>query len=261
MSAETGSSGGPDRTTRAGRQAMAWRVVPVALKDTQINAPRTDRVPILVRQHPRDLVEMGQIMTGPGRQQLRQRDGAERGMRSAPIEICRSEVQAAQCCQIVRSHTRELVEQLVQRCAAPPVVQVPLAIERLEGTALPDGHDHRDARHPVGSLGVNQVGDDVERAPGRGAFVGQRHTVGEAAQQRVERRRGPRQQGEGVGQDHGPHGTMFVAAIIANVFVIKRRVLSSPHAARFARSVPTVLQPRAYPSWVSSQRAHAGHRV
>jgi hypothetical protein len=40
-----------------------------------------------VGHDPRDLVEVRQIVNGPGRQELRQRHDAERGMAASPLEV------------------------------------------------------------------------------------------------------------------------------------------------------------------------------
>ena len=61
-------------------------------------------------------------------------------------------------------------------------------------------------RNPVGLLAVNQVADDVERAPRLAAFVAEDEAVGQAAQERVERRRRPLEDGDAFGHHEGPPG-------------------------------------------------------
>ena len=60
-----------------------------ALEHAEVSTPRADALAILVRHHAGDLVQVREIVNGPGRQQLRQGDGAQRRMPPAPAEISR----------------------------------------------------------------------------------------------------------------------------------------------------------------------------
>ena len=63
------------------------RAVAGALEDAQVGAPRTDRIAILVGHDAGELMEMGEVVNGPGREKLRERDHAEGGMRASPGEV------------------------------------------------------------------------------------------------------------------------------------------------------------------------------
>ena len=58
-----------------------------ALEHTQESAPRTYVLPVLVGHHPRNLVQMSQVVSGPSSQQLRQSNHAEGRMPSQPPEV------------------------------------------------------------------------------------------------------------------------------------------------------------------------------
>ena len=78
--------------------------------------------------------------------------------------------QGGQLAQVARAQRRELVEQAVER-AALRQLELREAIELVEGARLAVLEDDPRPRHPVGLLAVNQVADDVERAPRLAAFV------------------------------------------------------------------------------------------
>ena len=63
---------------------------------------------------------------------------------------------------------------------------VSLAIERIERSGFAKLQEDFYARHPIGAFAVNEVGDDVERAPSVWAFVAERPGVGEIAEKSVE---------------------------------------------------------------------------
>lgn len=63
------------------------RAVAGALEDAQVGAPRTDRIAILVGHDAGELMEMGEVVNGPGREKLRERDHAEGRMRASPGEV------------------------------------------------------------------------------------------------------------------------------------------------------------------------------
>ena len=63
------------------------RAVAGAVQHAKIGAPRTYSVAVLVGHNARDLVQMCQIVSGPGRQQLRQGHYTEGRMASAACEV------------------------------------------------------------------------------------------------------------------------------------------------------------------------------
>src|ERR1700709_2755865 len=90
--------------SRSSGRAMAF-----TLQHAQVGAPGTDRVPILVCQHPRDLMQMSQIVNRPGGEKLRQSDNSEGGMASTPREIFGLQIQCKEGRQIVRTQPGEMV--------------------------------------------------------------------------------------------------------------------------------------------------------
>src|SRR5580704_6502506 len=94
-------------------------------------------------------------------------------MSSTPVEVLWAQIQSAQFDQVFATQPREFIQQLFQRFAFTLSYLSP-TIERLERASLAKLQNHLCARHPVRALAVNQVADDVERAPGVFTFVSRR---------------------------------------------------------------------------------------
>lgn len=156
-----------------------------ALEDAQIGGPGADGGAILVGEDAGDLVEVGEVMHGPGSEQLRQGDGAEGGMGSAEDELLRGERERTEVAEVGRAELGEFVEKLGERLPCT-VALLREAVQRLEGAGLAVGEDHLGAGHPVGALAVVQMADDVEGAPGVGAFAFASPGSWEIAQESVE---------------------------------------------------------------------------
>jgi len=60
------------------------RGVAVALEDSEINIPWANGFSMLTSHDACKLVEMVEVVSGPGSQQLREGDGSERWVQSAP---------------------------------------------------------------------------------------------------------------------------------------------------------------------------------
>src|SRR5688500_9248293 len=163
-----------------------------AADDPQIGLPRTDLVRVAARHDARNLHQVIEIVSHPRRQQLAQRDAAERGVPAAAIEIRPGQSQRREIPQIGRAQLREFIEQVVE-AASSRVAELRKAIELVELAALAAFEDHAGAGQPVGPLAVNEVADDVKRAPGGFAFGGGCPRRRQAAQQRIERSRRPLQ--------------------------------------------------------------------
>jgi hypothetical protein len=106
-------------------------------------------------------------------------------MAASPFEIRRLKIQRAQFVQILTTKAREQIQQLRQRHVRA-VALLGEPVERLEGTRLARFQDDLQPRHPVRSLAVNQVTDDVEDGPGAGAFVSMRPRFRQVVKQRLE---------------------------------------------------------------------------
>lgn len=81
-----------------------------AFEDAEEIAPGADGDAILMSHNPRDLVEMSQIVSGPGGQELGQSDYTERGMTAAPGKILGLQIHRAKLAQIRRAQTRKFVQ-------------------------------------------------------------------------------------------------------------------------------------------------------
>src|SRR5579864_5646141 len=175
------------------------RAVAVALQHSEETAPRTHRLPVLVGHDPRDLVQMSHVMSCPGRQQLRQGDDAEGWVSSTPLEVPWLQIQGSQLVQVLRPQPGEFIQQLAQRlaCDLPYVSQ---AIERLESAGFAELQHRPRARHPIRTLGMNQVADDLEDVPGVLTFITVSPRFGQIAQQPVESSRRAAEQRDGVAQ-------------------------------------------------------------
>ena len=53
---------------------------------------------------------MGEVVSGPGCEELRQGDGAEGGMVATPIEVVWPEIQGVQFIEIGRAQTGKLIQ-------------------------------------------------------------------------------------------------------------------------------------------------------
>ena len=95
--------------------AESFGAVASAMEDTKVFGPGTDSFAVLVGQDAGELVEMGEIVGGPGGEQLRKGDGAEIRMLTAPIEIPCVEIQGGQFAEVYGAEAGELIERLRKR--------------------------------------------------------------------------------------------------------------------------------------------------
>ena len=116
-------------------------------------------------------------------------------MSAVTVEVGVGQPQRRQLAEVFLAQRRELVEQAGQRSALRHR-DLREAIELVEGPRLAALQDDSGAGDPVGSLAMDQVSDDIEGAPCLATFVGHDPAVRKAAEQRVERRRRPRQDGD-----------------------------------------------------------------
>jgi hypothetical protein len=160
-----------------------------ALEDAEIDAPGTDGFAVLVGHEAGELMKVGEVMDGPGGQELAESDRAEGGVAAAAVEIGRLEIQGAKLREAFGADGGKFVEKLRQRLALRFFV-LAFAIKRLEGLRFGMLEDHGGAGNPIGVLGVEEVADDVEGGPGAGAFGGVSPELGEIAEEGVEGRGG-----------------------------------------------------------------------
>ena len=152
------------------RKRGASGAVAGTLEDAEIDAPRADRIAILVREDARDLMQMGQIVNGPRGEQLRKRNCAEGRMAPAAIKVSRLQIQSAQLAKIFLAQAREFIKQLRQGF---PLAFALLreAIEGRKGARLAEFENDFRAGQPVRPLTVNEVADNIESAPSAFPFV------------------------------------------------------------------------------------------
>ena len=84
----------------------------MALHHAEECSPRPDRLAVLVSQDSRELVQVTQIVRGPGGEELGERDGSEGGVKSAPREVFRLQIQCAQFVEALGAQSREFIEQV-----------------------------------------------------------------------------------------------------------------------------------------------------
>jgi hypothetical protein len=164
--------------------------------DPKVGSPGADVVGVLPRQYARDLHHVIEVVRHPGRQQLAQRHDAKLGMTAAAIEIRGGQAQSRELAQAGLPQRREFVEPAGQRSLLR-LCKLRKTIEGVEGARFAVLQNDSGARHPVGSLAVDQMSDDVEGAPRFASFVCRDPAVGKAAQQGVEGRGRSRQDGRG----------------------------------------------------------------
>ncbi len=155
------------------------------LEDRQVGLPGADGVGVLPRHDADDLADVAQVVRDPRRQVLPQRHDAEVRMPSAARHVGVGQPERVEPGEALGSQSIERVEQFAERPALRRR-EHRLAIERRERHRVAMPQDVLDARHPVVALAVNQMADDVERAPGvrplHGVRPGRRKVGEQAAQ-------------------------------------------------------------------------------
>jgi hypothetical protein len=118
-------------------------------------------------------------------------------MTPTPLEVLLPEVYSTQFGEIFGAQASEFIEQLRQRLAPAftlTLSQVSLAIKGLKRLALTELQDHLCPRHPIRLFAVNQMGQDIERAPGVFTFVSHRPHFRQITKKRVKSGRSASQQ-------------------------------------------------------------------
>lgn len=98
-------------------------------------------------------------------------------MAATPSQIFRAKIQRAELIQVFCADTAKFVQQHRQRFSCN-LLSMPLTIKGLKGTSLAEFHNHLYPRNPVGTLGMNQMADDVKGAPCFFSLVTPRTVVG-----------------------------------------------------------------------------------
>jgi hypothetical protein len=156
-----------------------------ALEDAEVDAPGADGGAVLIGHHARELMQVGQVMCGPGGEKLGKSDGAEGRVAAAEVEVYLLEVEGAEFREVFCTEAGEFVEDLGESVGFA-FAEVSFAVKGSEGLRFTGVQDHADARHPVRAFAMDKMGDYIERAPSAGALVLESPRVGEIAKERVE---------------------------------------------------------------------------
>lgn len=157
----------------------------LALQDAEIASPGPGGLAILAGHGSGDLMHMIEVVRGPGGEQVRQSDGAESRMMPAALEIRGLKIQSAQFAELFRADAGKFIEQLPERLALRRLLMA-AALEWFERLRFSDAEDVVDANEPECTIRVDQMADDIPRAPGAFTFVGEGPGVGKVAQERFQ---------------------------------------------------------------------------
>ena len=163
--------------------------MPLAFQHAEKRTEGSNVVAVLVRHDAGDLVEMGQIVRSPGSQQMREREDAEGRVATKQFKLLRLEIQGAQIIKTAGANVSKFVEKLRETFASA-LLDMSAAIEGIEGFVLAVLKDPARTRHPVKTIGIDEVANNIEDREGFAAFVVVRPGFGKAAQQSIKRSRG-----------------------------------------------------------------------
>ena len=133
-------------------------------------------------------MEVREVVSGPGCQQLRHRDGPQRRMPSAKFKFCLAQIHRLEVGEIGGAQLGKFIQQLPQRLSQTHL-DVARHIERLEGLPLALLQDKPGARHPIRLFAVDQVADDIKDGPCALTFVPHGPRFRQIPQERIERGR------------------------------------------------------------------------
>jgi len=105
-------------------------------------------------------MEVREVVSGPGSQQLRHRDWPQRRMPSTKGKFCLAQIHRFEIGKVCGAQLGKFVQQLPRRLFLAHL-DVPRHIERLEGPALPMLQDEPGPGHPIRLFSVDQVADDI----------------------------------------------------------------------------------------------------
>lgn len=142
------------------------------------------RFKVLPGHHPRQLMQVVQVMSGPGCEQLRQCHRPKNRVESPAIEVPGDKRKSAKLGKAFPARFRERVQQPIKRLALAFPHMSP-AIKRRKRRRFAVLQNPFGTRNPVGALAMDEVADDIERAPRFVAFVARRPFVRKAAEQGV----------------------------------------------------------------------------
>lgn len=170
-----------------------------ALEDAKVDRPGTDCVAILVGHNAGELMEVGEVVDGPGGEELGQRYGAEGGMSSGAGKVFGLEVEGGEGCETFFAEGSEFVEKLLERFGLR-LSHLCEAIKRGEGLGVAVLENESRARNPIVAFGENHVAHDVVGAPRSFSFVVTSPGIRKIAEERVEGCGSAGEKRDGLGQ-------------------------------------------------------------
>ena len=157
----------------------------VTLEHSEKTPEGTDGLTKRARKKSRDLMQVGEVVGGPGREQFAERDGIQDRVATAAFEIGRLQCQFAQSAKGFRARRGELVEQVEQRRVFAGT-DVGESIECGEVARFAVFEDDAGTGNPVGAFSVDEVGDDLAGSHGIWSLVLLGKGGRQSAQERVE---------------------------------------------------------------------------
>lgn len=154
---------------------------------------------------------MGEVVGGPGGDELPRGHTAEGGVGALPLELFACEAKALQLLKVGGAKAAKLIEQGVHRFALG-VLQMGLAIEGVERAVGTVFEDDGEAWHPVGLFRVVQMPDDVAGAPCAGLIDGVGPGIGLIAEECIENCRGAGEDIDRLLQEGFAHLSMVARA-------------------------------------------------
>ena len=118
-----------------------------------------------------DLSEVSEVVRDPGREELAKGDEAEFRVAADKRQLGTGELPASNRGDVVATQRAKAVKKLGKGPAREPS-ELSETIERLEGTGLSMLENDASTGNPVSLFAVNEVADDIDRAPGVGPFIG-----------------------------------------------------------------------------------------
>jgi hypothetical protein len=106
-------------------------------------------------------------------------------MPATSLEIFPTQIQRPKFFQIFRAQASKFIQQLIHRLALT-LLYVSPTIEGLERSSLAELQEHSRARHPIRAFGMNQMGNDIEDAPGVFTLILEGPHFREVTQERIE---------------------------------------------------------------------------
>ena len=147
-------------------------------------------------------------------------------MSSTPLEVFLPQIQCTQFVQVFRPQACKFIQQLPQRLTLI-LSHVSPTIKRLKRLGLAKLQHYPRPWHPISAFAVNQMADDIERAPSAFTFISERPRFREITQKRIQRNRRASEKRYCVLQVMFHHAPQFVDSDFPATLIV-----SAPRAMR-----------------------------